>query len=67
MNMDLKALVGAGDRIAATTLPFAAAGLVANALWPSAFGMELGRLGTAAGIVVLAIGVPLGSPRSFRS
>lgn len=57
--MDLKALMGAGDRIGRTTLPFAAAGLIANVLWPSAFRMGLGGPGAAAGMVFLAIGVPI--------
>ncbi|HEU4382284.1 MAG TPA: hypothetical protein VFR85_02180 [Anaeromyxobacteraceae bacterium] len=57
--MQIKALVGAGDRIMGLTVPFAAAGLLANVLWPSFFRMGLGTGGTIAGVVLLAIGVPL--------
>lgn len=57
--MQLKALVGAGDRIAAQALPFVVVGLVANLLWPSAFRMGLDGAGRIAGIVLLLIGVPL--------
>lgn len=58
-RLRLRALVGAGDRIAGLTLPFAVVGIAANVIWPSAFHMGLGRLGLSAGIVLLAVGVPL--------
>lgn len=35
--MDLKRLVGSGDRIGLFTLPFAVVGVIANFLWPSLF------------------------------
>jgi protein-S-isoprenylcysteine O-methyltransferase Ste14 len=57
--MKLRALVGAGDRIAVLTLPFAVAGIAANVVWPSVFHMGLERPGLVAGIVLLAVGVPL--------
>jgi len=57
--MKLKALVGAGDRIVALTLPFALVGLAANVKWPSAFRMGFGPAGEVAGVVLLALGVPL--------
>lgn len=57
--MKIKALVGAGDRIMALTLPFAIVGLAANALWPSVFRMGLGAAGTILGVVFVMIGVPL--------
>ena len=57
--MKIKALVGAGDRIMALTLPFVIVGLAANALWPSVFRTGLGATGTIVGIVLLTIGVPL--------
>jgi protein-S-isoprenylcysteine O-methyltransferase Ste14 len=57
--MRLRALVGAGDRIAGLTLPFAVVGIAANVIWPWAFHMGLGRPGLVAGIVLLAVGVPL--------
>jgi protein-S-isoprenylcysteine O-methyltransferase Ste14 len=57
--MRLKVLVGAGDRVMGMTLPFAAIGIAANVLWPSAF-----RIGSVpavfiVGIVLLVVGVPL--------
>jgi len=57
--MHLKALVGAGHRIAALALPFVVAGVIADLLWPSAFRMGLNRSGRIAGIVLLVMGVPL--------
>lgn len=55
----LRDLVGAGHRIMALTLPFAAAGIAANALWPAAFQIGLGLPGRLAGGVMLAVGVPI--------
>lgn len=57
--MQIKTLVGAGHRIMALTLPFAVAGLGANALWPSVFRAELGPTGRILGAVLLGVGVPL--------
>jgi len=57
--MKLGKLVGAGDRIIGLTLPFAAAGIAVNVVWPSVFRMGFGRAGLIAGAVLLAIGVPL--------
>ena len=57
--MQLKALVGAGDRIVGLTLPLALAGLAANILWPSAFRIGFGAVGTIVGIVLVAAGVPI--------
>lgn len=57
--MKLRALVGVGDRVAGLTLPFAVVGISANVIWPSAFRMGLQRPGLVAGIVLLAVGVPL--------
>jgi len=37
--MRLRAPVGAGDRIAGPTLPFAVVGIAANVIWPWAFHM----------------------------
>jgi protein-S-isoprenylcysteine O-methyltransferase Ste14 len=39
MNMNLKRLVGSGDRIILLTLPFLIIGLVLNILYPSLFGV----------------------------
>lgn len=41
------------------TLPFLVIGVVANILWPSAFALGFGLGGLIAGIVLLAIGVPV--------
>lgn len=37
--MNLKALVGSGDRVMGLWLPFGIAGIAANLLWPGAFRM----------------------------
>lgn len=57
--MNIRGLVGAGDRIMALTLPFAVVGIGANILWPSVFQTRLGAAGTIAGLLLLAVGVPL--------
>jgi protein-S-isoprenylcysteine O-methyltransferase Ste14 len=59
MKALVEELVGTGDRIMASTLPFAVAGIAANVLWPSVFRMGLGTAGTVAGVVLLALGVPI--------
>jgi len=57
--MKITSLIGAGDRIMALALPAGVLGLAANARWPAAFAMDLGVAGTAAGAVLLALGVPM--------
>lgn len=57
--MNLKALIGAGDRIMCFTLPFAAAGLAANLRWPAVFRIGLGAPAMFVGMAMLAIGVPI--------
>jgi protein-S-isoprenylcysteine O-methyltransferase Ste14 len=57
--MKLKILVGSGDRIMSVTLPFIAIGIGANILWPRAFSLGFGQGGLIAGIVLLAVGVPV--------
>ncbi len=57
--MKLKVLVGAGDRVMGLTLPFLVVGIAANILWPSVFRLGFGLPGVVAGIVLLAVGVPL--------
>ena len=57
--MKLKVLVGAGSRIMGLTLPFVVVGLAANILRPAWFAMGLGTPGLIAGIVFLALGLPL--------
>jgi protein-S-isoprenylcysteine O-methyltransferase Ste14 len=59
MHLPMKALVGAGDRIMAVTLPAAVLGLAANMRWPALFHLGFGATGTVVGIVLLAIGIPL--------
>jgi protein-S-isoprenylcysteine O-methyltransferase Ste14 len=57
--MKLKVLVGSGSRIMGLTLPFLAAGVAANLLWPRVFTLSAGTAGLVAGIVLLCLGVPL--------
>ncbi len=57
--MKLKVLVGAGDRVMGFTLPFIIVGLAANLWRPAWFHMGLELPGLVAGIVLLALGVPL--------
>lgn len=59
MNMKLKVLVGAGDRVMGITLPFIVIGVAANIIWPALFHMGSGTPGMIAGIVLLVVGVPL--------
>jgi len=59
VHVQVRALVGAGDRIAVLTLPFAAVGLAANIVWPWAFRMGFGAMGMAMGAAFVAVGVPL--------
>jgi protein-S-isoprenylcysteine O-methyltransferase Ste14 len=56
--MKLKVLVGAGDKVMGSALPFIVVGVAANILWPSVFRMGSGAGGVIAGIVLLVIGVP---------
>ncbi|HYP97407.1 MAG TPA: DUF998 domain-containing protein [Polyangiaceae bacterium] len=55
----IKLLVGAGDRIMASALPFALLGITANALWPALFHLGLGGKGLVLGGALLALGIPL--------
>jgi protein-S-isoprenylcysteine O-methyltransferase Ste14 len=55
----IKMLIGAGDRIAAGTVPFALGGIAANVLWPLPFQLGLGTTGLVLGGVLLAVGIPL--------
>ncbi len=56
--MNLKVLIGSGDRLMGATLPFAAVGIAANLIWPAAFEMGFGGTGLVIGIVLLVVGVP---------
>ena len=55
----IRLLVGEGDRIMVATLPFAAVGITANVLWPSAFHLGLGTMGLVLAGVLLGAGIPL--------
>jgi protein-S-isoprenylcysteine O-methyltransferase Ste14 len=57
--MNVKALVGAGDRVMGLTVPFIVVGIAANILWPPVFRMGFATGGIIAGIVLLLLGVPL--------
>lgn len=57
--MQIKALVGAGDRIIGLTLPFAAVGIAANIIWPRVFALGPATGGLVAGIVLVAAGLPI--------
>jgi protein-S-isoprenylcysteine O-methyltransferase Ste14 len=58
--MDLKVLVGSGDRIGLLTLPFLVVGLVANVLWPSVFSVGGPPVAlTLLSIIVLVPGVTI--------
>ncbi len=51
--------------IALCTLPFAVAGIVMNVLYPGFFTMHLGLPGMIAGIVLLALGIPVWFSSAF--
>ena len=58
--MDIKRLVGSGDRIGLFTLPFAVVGVTANVLWPSLF--DVGGpppVLRAVSIVVATVGIAI--------
>ncbi len=57
--MMLRTLVGSGHKITAATLPFAAAAIAANVIWPHVFALNLGRTPVAVGAALLAVGVPI--------
>jgi len=57
--MDIKAIVGAGDKIMGITLPFAIGGIILNILFPQFFQLNIGIIGIIVGIIFLIIGIPL--------
>jgi protein-S-isoprenylcysteine O-methyltransferase Ste14 len=57
--MKLKVLMGSGDRILLSTLPFAAAAVILNVLRPAWFTLGLGVTGLVIGIILLAVGAPV--------
>jgi protein-S-isoprenylcysteine O-methyltransferase Ste14 len=56
--MNIKNLVGAGDKIMLLTLPFAAGGIALNVLYPHFFQLHVGLFGILIGFVLLAVGIP---------
>ena len=56
--MNIKQLVGAGDKIMGFTLPFALAGIILNVLYPQWFKMNTGLTGVIIGSVLLVLGIP---------
>jgi protein-S-isoprenylcysteine O-methyltransferase Ste14 len=56
--MNIKALVGAGDKMMLLSLPFAAGGIVLNVLYPHFFQLHLGLTGILTGAILLAAGIP---------
>jgi protein-S-isoprenylcysteine O-methyltransferase Ste14 len=56
--MNIKQLVGAGDKIMGFTLPFALAGIILNILYPQWFIMNTGLTGIIIGSALLVFGVP---------
>jgi protein-S-isoprenylcysteine O-methyltransferase Ste14 len=57
--MKIRTLMGAGDLIIGTTLPFALVGIILNALNPDIFRMSAGLPGFILGCVFLVVGVPI--------
>jgi len=57
-KMDIKTLIGAGDKTMAFTLPFALAGIILNILYPQIFLLNYGLVSIITGIVFLALGIP---------
>lgn len=58
--MDIKMLVGSGDRIMLFTLPFVVLGVIVNVVWPSLF--DVGgpsQILEAVSIVLIALGVAI--------
>jgi protein-S-isoprenylcysteine O-methyltransferase Ste14 len=56
--MNIKSLVGAGDKIMLLSLPFAVGGIILNILYPQFFQLHLGLTGIFIGAILLAIGIP---------
>jgi protein-S-isoprenylcysteine O-methyltransferase Ste14 len=56
--MNLKQLVGSGDKIMGFTLPFALVGIILNVLYPQWFKMNTGLTGIIIGMVFLVLGIP---------
>ena len=56
--MNIKQLVGSGDKIMGLTLPFVLAGIILNVLYPQWFKMNAGLAGVIIGLVLLVLGIP---------
>ena len=56
--MNIKQLVGAGDKIMGFTLPIALVGVILNVLFPQWFIMNASLTGIIIGLVLLGLGVP---------
>ena len=56
--MNIKILIGAGDKIMGFSLPFSLAGLVLNVLYPVWFTMNTGVTGIIIGAIMLVLGIP---------
>jgi len=57
--VNIKPLLGSGDRIMLATLPFAVLGIVLNIIHPELFHTHLGSAGIILGWVFLAVGIPM--------
>jgi protein-S-isoprenylcysteine O-methyltransferase Ste14 len=56
--MNIKTLIGAGDKIMLVTLPFAFGGIVLNIRYPQLFHLHFGLTGIIIGAVLLITGIP---------
>ena len=56
--INIKILIGAGDKIMLFTLPFMVGGIVLNILYPHFFELHLGLVGIYIGVILLAVGIP---------
>ena len=56
--MNIKRIVGAGDKIMGLTIPFALVGIVLNILYPQYFRLHSGLVGIIIGTTFLIIGLP---------
>lgn len=56
--MNIKILIGAGDKIMGFSLPFAITGIVLNILHPDWFRINIGVTGIIIGTILLILGIP---------
>ncbi len=57
--MNLKSLMGAGDKIMGSALPFAMLGIILNVIYPRVFTLHFGPVGIVLGCTFLLVGVPV--------